>query len=128
MFLGRDMPRARNAALNVGSSHHHPDSMITVTIGGMSVPANSAGEGWVNQMISEAKKRRESVCVQVSVNEPGVQLMLATPACGSSGGGGRLANDRERRIIDAWAHRRLNESSFNPGDVRAFINDLARLI
>jgi hypothetical protein len=102
--------------------------MVTVTIGGMSVPATNAGEGWVNQMISETRKRHESVCVQVSVNEPGVQLMLATPACGSSGGGVRLPNERERRIIDAWARRRLNEASFSPGDVGAFINDLARLI
>ena len=101
--------------------------MVTVSINGMSVPADNASQGWINQMLVEANKRGAPPCIQVSVHVEGAQLNLATPGCGSSGGGGRPPNERERRIIDAWRKRGFGEGRINPGDLRAFLQDLARL-
>src|SRR5688500_1333039 len=101
--------------------------MITVSIGGMSVPVEKAGEGWINQMIAEARKSGSSLCVQVSVNVPGAQVGPATPGCGGGGGGGRRPNDLERRIIEAWHRRGLGQANIHPGELRAFLNELARL-
>ena len=101
--------------------------MITVTIGGMSVPLDKAGEGWVNQMIEDSRKRGVPLCVQVAVSLPGIQLALSTPGCGGSLGGSRQATPTEARIIDAWNRHGLGAGTFAPGDLRAFLNDLARL-
>lgn len=102
--------------------------MITVSIGGISVPIEKAGEGWINQMIQDARKRGVPLCVQVRVQIPGVDIALSSPGCGNVGGGGRPPNETERKIFDAWNRRGLSEPEFHPGSVRAFLNDLARLI
>jgi hypothetical protein len=101
--------------------------MVTVTIGGMAVPADRANEGWVNQMIAEARRKGEMPCVQVSVNSRDAQVALATPGCGSGGGGGRPPNETEKRIIDAWNRRGLGAGQFSPGELRAFLHELSRL-
>ena len=101
--------------------------MINVSIGGMTVPVEKASEGWINQMIVEARKRGASLCIQVGINIPGIQVSLATPGCGGFGGGGRQANGAEQRIIDAWNRRGLSSGDITPGALRAFLNDLARL-
>ena len=101
--------------------------MISVSIGGMSVPVEKAGEGWINQMIVEARKNGASICIRVSVNVPGAQVGLSTPGCGGGGGGGRMPNDTERRIIEDWNRRGLGQGNIHPGELRAFLNELARL-
>ena len=101
--------------------------MITISIGGMSVPVDKAGEGWINQMIVDARKRGVPVCVSVSIDEPGAQFSLSTPGCSRGGGGGRPPTPKESRIIDAWNRRGLNQPDIHPGDLRAFLGDLGRL-
>lgn len=91
--------------------------MITVIIGGMSVPADRANEGWVNQMIAEARRKGEMPCAQVSVNARDAQVALATPGCRGGGGGGRPPNETEKRIIDAWNRRGLGAGQFSPGEL-----------
>jgi hypothetical protein len=102
--------------------------VVTVSIGGMSVAVEKASEGWVNQMIAEARKRGMPLCIQVSVHTPEAQVVLSTPGCGAGGGSGRAPNDSERRIFDAWNRRGLGRGDFTPGDLRAFLNDLSRLV
>jgi hypothetical protein len=94
----------------------------------MTVPLDRASEGWVNQMIADARKRNPSVCIQVSVQEPAVQLALSTPGCSAMGGGGRRPNSTEQRIIDEWNRRGLGMGRVIPGELRAFLNELARLL
>ena len=101
--------------------------MITVSIAGMSVPVEKAGEGWINQMIAEGRKSGAPMCIRVSVNVPGAQVALSTPGCGSGGGGGRTPNDTERRIIEAWNRRGLGQGNIHSGELRAFLNELGRL-
>jgi hypothetical protein len=81
--------------------------MITVSIGGMSVPVEKAREGWINQMIAEARRRGVALCIQVSVQVPTAHVTVITPACGGGGGGGWTPNATERRIVDAWNRRGL---------------------
>jgi len=102
--------------------------MITVTIGEMSVVPEKASEGWINQMFEDARKRGVPLCVQVSVNVPEAQVTLASQGCGGGGGGSRPPNDRERRIIDAWRRRGLSGDALRPGELRSFLNELARLV
>ena len=102
--------------------------MITISIGGMSVPLEKASEGWINQMIAEARKRAALVCIQVTIDEPGAQFSLSTPGCGRGGGSGWQPNALERRIIDAWNRRGLSQTGIHPGDLRAFLNELTRLV
>ena len=93
----------------------------------MAVAVEKASDGWINQMIADARKRGVSLCVQVSVQAPGANVALATPGCGGGGGGGRMPNDVERRILDAWNKRGLGSGELHPGELRAFLNDLSRL-
>jgi hypothetical protein len=80
--------------------------MISVSIGGMSVALDKAGEGWITQMLTEARKGGSTPCVRVTIDVSGAKVGLATPGRGG-GGGSRLPNDLERRILDAWNRRGL---------------------
>jgi hypothetical protein len=57
-----------------------------------------------------------------------LNIVLATPECAPSGGGGRPPNDRERKILDLWSERGLNLSNFTSGNVVAFVQLLQGLI
>ena len=101
--------------------------MITVTIAGMSVSVEQASEKWMAQMFEEGRKRG-TLCVQVTISEPGAQVGLShPPGCGGGGGGGRQANPREQTIIDAW-NRRVSTGRFSPAYLRAFLQDVARIV
>lgn len=101
--------------------------MITVSIGGMSVPIERASEGWINQMIVDARKRGALVCIQVGIDVPGAQFSLSTQGCRRGSSGGWQPNTVETRIIAAWNRRGLNEVDIHPGNLRAFLSDLGRL-
>lgn len=101
--------------------------MVTITIGGMSVPAEQASDAWIAQMLGEQQRRHVPACVQVSVQAPGIQVALATPACGGLGGG-RQANERERPIIEAWLRSGLQQGRVTPHEVRSFLRDVARYV
>jgi hypothetical protein len=101
--------------------------VITVSIGGASFPLERVSEGWVNQMISEARRLNQSLCVRIDVQEESAHVVLSTPGCGTGGGGGRMPTPTERRILDEWNRRGLNSNEFSPGQLQAFLRELARL-
>jgi hypothetical protein len=94
----------------------------------MAVDGRQASEGWLNQMIAEARRQGTSLCVRVEIQQPPVHIVLATAGCGGSGGGGRPPNDAERRLFEAWRKRGLSTGEFSPGQLRAFLNDIERII
>jgi hypothetical protein len=55
-------------------------------------------------------------------------LRMTTPACSSTGGGGRPPNSREQEIIKLWNEQKLNSADFTGGDVIAFLQQLPRFI
>ena len=102
--------------------------MITVSIGGAPCPLAQVSEDWVNQMIAEARRLNQRLCVNVEVREPGARVMLSTPGCGGGGGGRRPPNELERRILKDWSDRGLQSGDFSPGQLQAFLHELRRLI
>lgn len=102
--------------------------MITIGIAGMSVPIEQASDKWVAQMLQQARKGGAPPCFSVQIGVPGIQVGLATPGCGSSGGGSRPPNPREAEIIEAWVRRGFQSGTFADGEVHGFIKQLARLV
>jgi hypothetical protein len=103
-------------------------AVVTVTIAGMSFPLDKVSDSWVSQMLAEARKQHQAVCVRVHIDEPGAQLTLATSACSGLGGGSRRANPLEERIIAEWQRRELQQGDFPPGKLHAFLHELPRLL
>jgi hypothetical protein len=55
-------------------------------------------------------------------------MILTTPNCASSGGGGRTPNAQEKRIFDLWDKRSLNKPDFTGGNLIAFLKQLRQII
>ena len=101
--------------------------MINISIGGSTFPLEKVNEGWVNQMVAESRRLNHPLCVRVDVEEPGARVALATPGCAGGTGGGRPPNALEQRIVDEWIRRGLQTGEFSPGQLQAFLRELARL-
>jgi hypothetical protein len=87
-----------------------------------------ASESWINEHINQRKGDGQAICIQVFLDEDGVNMILSTPACGSGGGGGRRPTAREQEIFDLWNKHHLNETQFTGGNVIAFLKQLRRLL
>ena len=102
--------------------------MVSVRIGAETRKLADADESWVNQQLARRRRDGQDVCVEVSVQTSGLNLRLATPGCGNSGGGGRLANNNEREVIELWTKRGLSASEFTGGNLVAFLKQLDRML
>lgn len=97
--------------------------MISIRIGAEEKALSSPNlESWINQSINGAGAQ---VCVQVRIEQPGVQIVLATPTC-PRGIGGRQPNDMEAFIFDLWDKRGLNRADFQGGNLIAFLKQMPR--
>lgn len=104
-------------------------STSTITIGSAQLPLEQVDESWINQQINRRRADGAIVCVQVNIGEDDVRVLLRTPSCGSSGGGGwRPPNAREQRILELWNERGLNSPDFTGGNVVAFLHQVRRLL
>lgn len=103
--------------------------MIKIKIGEAEGELGSIEESWINQQINRRRADGLSVCVRVVVQEGDLDLILATPTCGASGGGsGRLPRPREKMVFDLWNQRGLNETDFTGGNLIAFLKQLKHLL
>ncbi len=101
---------------------------VTVQIGSDERAFSDVTENWLHDQIDRRQRDRVSVCIIVQIQESGVNLRFATPACNSGGGGGRQLNPQEQKIADLWIERKLSTSDFSIGDVTGFLEKLRRLI
>jgi hypothetical protein len=101
---------------------------VTVQIGDNTLDLNDITQGWLEDQIGRRKRDNQPVCVIVRVQEAGLDIKLATQACGSSGGGGRPPNHREQDIITLWNDRNLSTGDFSAGHFYSFIQHLRRLV
>jgi hypothetical protein len=101
--------------------------MIRVAIGGSDVDIAEASPEWINQQINRRRADGVAVCVRVAINQADINVGLTTPTCGG-GGGGRAPNERERRIMELWNERGLNQNDFSGGNLVAFLRQLQRLL
>jgi len=102
--------------------------MIKIRIGEAERELGSADESWINQQINRRRNDGQSVCVRVFIKEGDLDMILSTPACASSGNGGRPPRPHEMRVLNLWNQQRLNESEFTGGNVISFIKQLRNLI
>ena len=59
----------------------------------------------------------------VIIDKGEVNVILATPGCGS-GGGGRKPNPKKGAIVDLWSEPGLNNDDSGPGKIIAFLKRL----
>lgn len=102
--------------------------MVTVRIGTIEVLLAEASPDWITQQVNRRRADGDSVCAQVSVAVGDVNLRLTTPQCGGGAGVGRPPNGAERRIIELWSERGLNQPDYTGGQLVAFLQQLRRFI
>ena len=100
--------------------------MVSVRIGDETRNLLDATESWINQQIGRRRADGQSICVEVAINTSGLNLRLATPGCGSAGGGGRPPNANEASVLHLWNKRGLNDSGFTGGALVAFLKQVQR--
>lgn len=97
---------------------------VHVKIGSDERALGDVDPNWINQEINQRRRDGESVCVIVRIQTDRLDMVLRTPTCGPTGGGGRQATAEERRVFDLWDKRGLNQSTFNGGNLVAFLEQL----
>jgi len=55
-------------------------------------------------------------------------MALSTPHCSHGRGGGRRPNEKEEEILKIWEKEHLNEPSWTPGNLFAFVKRVHHLI
>ncbi len=103
--------------------------MITVKIASDSREIRTISdidESWINRQINGRKADSLKVCVQVTIRDDSLDMILSTPGCVGSLGGGRQPNPAERSIFDLWAKRGLNDPNFTGGGLIAFLHQLLK--
>ena len=102
---------------------------VTVQIGDTVLDLSSVTHSWLEDQIGRRKRDNQPICVIVRIQEAGLDIKLATQACGSSGGGGgRAPYPREKQIIDLWNEKNLSAGDFSAGLFFSFIQNLRRLV
>lgn len=85
-------------------------------------------EQWIPQQINRRRANGEVVCVRVTIQQGNLCLVLATPTCQGSGGGGGQFNQQERSVIDLWMKLGLSSYEFSGGNLNAFLKQLRKLM
>jgi len=98
--------------------------LIKVRIGDVEISSQDVNEGWINQQLNRERGSHQPVCAQVTIDEPPVNMRLATPGC-SATGVSRPLNDQEQRIAKLWEKRRLNDPDFAGGNLIAFLRQIS---
>jgi len=88
----------------------------------------SVDESWINQQINRRRADGLTVCVRVIVKERDLAMILSTPTCGASGGGGRPPRPREKKVLNLWNQRGLNDANFTGGNLIAFLKQLKHIL
>lgn len=104
--------------------------MVTIKIGTSEQRFDSIDgidESWINQQINGLKRDKHSICVRVSIQEGSLHLTLVTPDCQSFNGGRREPNNDEKKALEIWDSLGLNNSTFQGGQVIAFLKQVRRI-
>lgn len=88
--------------------------------------AREIEESWISRQINGRRADSVKVCVQVTVQESNLDLVLSTPGCTGALGGGRSPNSYEREVFDLWAKLGLNDENFTAGNLIAFLHQLLK--
>lgn len=99
--------------------------MIRVSVNGHEVNLEELSPSWLHEQIEGRRGNQASVCVQVFIEHGGLNMVLSTPGCASSGNSSpRDPTMQEQEIFELWEKRGMREASFNVGQLIAFLNQL----
>lgn len=101
--------------------------MVILGIGAEQRPADRVDEEWINQQIDRRRADGQTVCVTVTVDQDGLNMVLSTPGCHSRGSG-RRPRAKEKEIFDLWGQAGLNDSQFSGANVVAFLKRLRSFV
>jgi hypothetical protein len=102
--------------------------MIKIRIGEVEKELSGADASWINQQINQRRADGLTVCVRVIIKEGDLDMILSTPTCGASGGGGRPPRPCEKTVFDLWNQRGLNDADFTGGNLVAFLQQLKNIL
>lgn len=100
--------------------------MIVVKIGDEERRYEHADAHWVTQQITRRRADGLTPCIRVTIKTGSLNMVLSTPSCASTAGGGRLPTLQETAIFDLWQQGGLNDPAFTPGSIVAFLQHLRR--
>ncbi|MBU3056884.1 hypothetical protein [Pseudomonas indica] len=99
--------------------------MIVIAINEERQNLSEINPDWIHRQIKGRENDGIPVCVTISVNEPGIDLMLSCGECGSSSGGGsRKPNVEEQRVFSLWDKFDCGKKPINTGQLVAFLKRL----
>ncbi len=101
--------------------------MVILGIGSEQRPADRVDEEWINQQIDRRRADGQTVCVTVTVDQDGLNMVLSTPGC-HAGGSGRRPRAKEKEIFDLWNQAGLNDPQFSGANVVAFLKRLSSFV
>lgn len=85
-------------------------------------------EKWIAQQIRRHRTDKPNVCVKVYIKERNVDIVLSTPTCPASGGGGRKPRKRENEIFKLWEDRGLKNENYTTGSLISFFKQLRKYL
>jgi hypothetical protein len=95
----------------------------TISIAGDERPLATATVGWIRDSVRALTSRGMPVCVRVSISDGSLNLLLSTPGCNDHGRAREL-NNEEKKIIDLWMKRGLDQADIDEGQLIAFVNEI----
>jgi hypothetical protein len=98
--------------------------MIKVRIGNTEKDLKDVRGSWINEQLNRRRRDNASICVQVTIDKPPLNMVLSTPGC-SGTGGCRTPNTLEQRILELWEKYKLNSSDFTGGSLIAFLRQIS---
>lgn len=101
--------------------------MIKVAIDGVERSLEQVSQSWLRDEIETRRKARRAVCVRVSINSGGLNMVLTTPACSGTSSGGRPPTPEEKKIFDLWKKRGMDSNDFIVGQLSAFLSDVKHI-
>ena len=84
-----------------------------------------------NRLTQQVRRRRDDgtdVCLVVTIEDPGIHVVLRTPDCPTGLGGGPALNRREQEILAPWEKLHLNRSDFTGRQSRSVREEGSRAV
>ena len=95
--------------------------MNRIKIGNFERDIESAEPNWIREHVQDLRGQGTPVCVEITLNSGSVNMILATPACGPTSASRQEANRQEKKILELWKKKGLNEDNFNVKELIDFV-------
>jgi hypothetical protein len=98
--------------------------MKRITISNSERDLVDVSPSWIREHVQALSSRSMPVCVRVMIKSGSLNLAFATPACGGTRSSDREPNPDEKRLLELWRRKGLNETDFDVGQLIAFVNEV----